>query len=108
MQMSAPAPKQVVGVARVSGVWKCIVAECSGMIGDGRIQMSAGETPPRANDSHASLPTAWQTTSLTGPQPARGAITGASAGKKTKKQYLSRQMILRREIIDADIRVALQ
>lgn len=41
--------------------------------------MSVGETPQRANDSHASLPTAWQTTSLTGPQPAQGAITGANA-----------------------------
>lgn len=37
------------------------------MIGDERIQMSVGETPQCANDSHASLPTAWQTTSLTGP-----------------------------------------
>lgn len=41
--------------------------------------MSVGETPQRANDSHASLPTAWQTTSLTGPKPAQGAITGANA-----------------------------
>lgn len=41
--------------------------------------MSVGETPQRANDSHASLPTAWQTTSLMGPQPAQGAITGANA-----------------------------
>lgn len=42
----------------MSGVWKCIAAECSGMIGDERIQMSAVETPRRANDSHASLPAA--------------------------------------------------
>lgn len=41
--------------------------------------MNVGETPQRANDSHASLPTAWQTTSLTGPKPAQGAITGANA-----------------------------
>lgn len=41
--------------------------------------MSAVETPRCANDSHASLPAAWQTTSLTDPYPAQGAITGANA-----------------------------
>lgn len=34
--------------------------------------MSVGETPQCANDSHASLPTAWQTTSLTGPAACTG------------------------------------
>ena len=34
--------------------------------------MSVGETPQCANDSHASLPAAWQTTSLTGPAACTG------------------------------------
>lgn len=34
--------------------------------------MSVGETPQCANDSHASLPTAWQTTSLIGPAACTG------------------------------------
>lgn len=55
-----------------SVVWKCVVAECSGMIGEERIQMSVGETPQCANNSHAGLPTAWQTTSLTGPAACTG------------------------------------
>lgn len=41
----------------MSGVWKCVVAEFSGMIGEERIQMSVGETPQCANDSHAGLST---------------------------------------------------
>lgn len=60
MQMSPPAPKQVVGEVCEWSVY----TECSGMIGDERIQMSVGETPQCANDSHASLPAARQTRHL--------------------------------------------
>lgn len=56
MQMREPAPKQVVGVVCVSGEWKCVVAECRGMIGDEQIQMSTGETQQCAVDSPAGLP----------------------------------------------------
>lgn len=45
------------GSGSIAREWS-VYAECSGMIGDERIQMSVGETPQCANDSHAGLPKA--------------------------------------------------